>query len=119
MTNDDFDLTIEMCEACHRGAPTLTSDEATKLQPKVPDWEHVTVDDEPRLRRTFKFDGWLPAVEFVDEIAQVAEANDHHPFIQLEWGKVQVSWWTHKIHGLHRNDYIMAAKTDEIWAKSR
>lgn len=82
---------------------------------QIPDWERVDVKEVPRLRRTFTFDGWLPAVEFVNKVAQAAEKNDHHPLIRLEWGKVQVSWWTHKIKGLHKNDFIMAAKTDKIW----
>ncbi len=115
MTNEEHDLTIMKCEACHIGAPKMEEEEITSLMPQIPEWEQVSVKDVPRLRRTFKFDGWLPAVEFVNQVAQAAEENDHHPQIRLEWGKVQVSWWTHKIKGLHKNDFIMAAKTDSIW----
>jgi 4a-hydroxytetrahydrobiopterin dehydratase len=69
----------------------------------------------PRLRRTFRFDGWLPAVDFTNRVAALADSEGHHPMIRLEWGKVVVSWWTHAIKGLHRNDFIMAAKTDQLF----
>lgn len=115
MTNEDLDLTIMECEACRAGAPTATDDEISRMKPQIPEWEQVEVKEVPRLRRTFEFDGWLPAVGFVNKVAEAAEENDHHPQIRLEWGKVQVNWWTHKIKGLHKNDFIMAAKTDNIW----
>lgn len=114
MTDDDYDLTILSCEACRSGAPKMEDSEIAELMPKITEWEQVMVDEVPRLHRTFTFDGWLPAVDFVNKVARAAEENDHHPLIQLEWGKVQVSWWTHKIRGLHKNDFIMAAKTDVI-----
>lgn len=115
MTYQQFDLTIMTCEACHSGAPKMDESEVAEYLPQVPDWEKVEINGVPRLRRTFEFDGWLPAVEFVNKVANAAEENDHHPQIRLEWGKVQVNWWTHKIKGLHQNDFIMAAKTDSIW----
>lgn len=114
MTEEKFDLTEMQCEACHSGAPKMEAAEEAELMPGIPEWEKVDVNDVPRLRRTFSFDGWLPAVEFVNKVAAAAEANDHHPLIQLEWGKVRVDWWTHKIKGLHKNDFIMAAKTDAL-----
>lgn len=114
---DQFDLSDFTCEACRAGAPTVTESESARLKPHIPDWEQVEVKDVPRLRRSYEFDGWLPAVEFVNQVAQAAETNDHHPLIKLEWGKVTVNWWTHKIKGLHKNDYIMAAKTDAIWQR--
>lgn len=115
MANEELDLTIMSCEACRAGAPTIDDAEAAVLMPQIPEWEKVDIKDVPRLRRTFRFDGWLPAVEFVNRVADASEENDHHPQIRLEWGKVQVSWWTHSIEGLHKNDFIMAAKTDSIW----
>lgn len=116
MTDDQYDLTILSCEACRSGAPKMEESEISELMPSIPEWEIVNVNDVPRLQRTFKFDGWLSAVAFTNAVAESAEQNDHHPLIQLEWGKVQVSWWTHKIRGLHKNDFIMAAKTDAIAA---
>lgn len=111
-------LTSERCEACHAGAPMVTEAEEQELKQQVPDWEIAEVKGVKRLKRTFRFDGWMPAVRFVDAIAEVVEEEeDHHPVIRLEWGKVTVSWWTHAIGGLHRNDFVMAAKTDEIYRK--
>lgn len=115
MSYQQFDLTILTCEACHSGAPKMEEDEVAELFPQLPEWEKVEINGVPRLRRTFEFDVWLPAVEFVNHIAEEAEENDHRPQIRLEWGMVQVNWWTHAIKGLHKNDFIMAAKTDTIW----
>lgn len=112
--DDLYDIAIEECEACRAGAPTVTDEELEQLTPHVPDWEVLETDGIKRLHRSFEFDGWMPAVRFVDAVAQAAEDNDHHPNIVLEWGKVTITWYTHKIRGLHRNDFIMAAKTDTI-----
>ena len=65
----------------------------------------------------FSFDNYLAGLDFVSKIANLAEEEDHHPEITLEWGKVTVSWWSHKIKGLHRNDFIAAAKTDSLFAQ--
>ncbi len=109
-------LTSETCEACRADSPKVTEEEIGELKPQIPDWELTEVKGVPRLRRTFRFDGWMPAVRFVDALAELVEEQDHHPVIHLEWGKVTVSWWTHAIKGLHRNDFIMAARTDEIYS---
>jgi 4a-hydroxytetrahydrobiopterin dehydratase len=107
-------LVEEFCEACRPDSPTVTDAERAELMPQIPDWEEQVVNGVPRLRRTFRFDGWIPAVEFTNRVAALAEDQGHHPMIRLEWGKVTVSWWTHAIRNLHRNDFIMAAKTDEL-----
>ena len=62
--------------------------------------------------KVFNFDNYSDAISFTNKIAQLAEEEDHHPAILLEWGRVEVTWWTHKIGGLHKNDFIAAAKTD-------
>jgi 4a-hydroxytetrahydrobiopterin dehydratase len=108
-------LAEEFCEACQPTSPHVTDEERADLMPEIPKWEEVDVNGVPRLRRTFRFDGWLPAVHFVNRVAALAEDQGHHPMIRLEWGKVVVSWWTHAIKGLHRNDFIMAAKTDQFF----
>ena len=107
-------LTAEHCEACHAGAPMVTGEEERQLKPQILDWEIIEVNGERRLQRTFRFKGWMPAVQFADAVARVADEEDHHPSILIEWGKVTVTWWTHAIKGLHRNDFIMAARTDQI-----
>lgn len=108
-------LTSERCEACRTDSPLVTEAEVSELKPQIPDWEIVEVKGVRRLRRTFRVDGWTPAVELTNAIARIAEAEDHHPTILTAWGKVTVSWWTHAINGLHRNDFIMAAKSDQAF----
>lgn len=107
-------LAEEFCQACQPGSPTVTEEERQELKPQIPDWEEVEINGVPRLRRTFRFDGWLPAVDFTNRVAALADEQAHHPQIRLEWGKVTVSWWTHAIRNLHRNDFIMAARTDAL-----
>ncbi len=107
-------LTSERCEACHKGAPSVPASEEQELLKEIPEWRLIDVDGVKRLQRVFKVKGWRPAVTLTDQIASIADAEDHHPAILTEWGKVTVTWWTHAIQGLHRNDFIMAAKTDEL-----
>lgn len=109
------ELSQQKCEACRSGDPMLTDAEVAELQPQVPDWEVVEVDGIARLQRVFKFKNYAQAVEFTNKIASIAEEEDHHPLIVLEWGKVTVQWWTHVVKGLHKNDFIMAARTDELF----
>ena len=68
-----------------------------------------------RLERSFDFQDFAEALAFTNRVGQIAEEEGHHPDILTEWGKVTVSWWTHKIGGLHKNDFIMAAKTDSLY----
>jgi 4a-hydroxytetrahydrobiopterin dehydratase len=100
------------CVACRGGDPMLTDDEVAELHPKVPEWEIVEVDGINRLQRIFKFKDYIEAVAFTNKIAMSAEKEDHHPLLIVEWGRVTVQWWTHIVKGLHKNDFIMAAKTD-------
>jgi 4a-hydroxytetrahydrobiopterin dehydratase len=81
----------------------------------VPAWQIKEVDGVKRIERVFKLKNFIEAVAFTNKIAMVAEKQDHHPLIITEWGRVTVQWWSHKIKGLHRNDFIMAAKTDELF----
>ncbi|HET9322844.1 MAG TPA: 4a-hydroxytetrahydrobiopterin dehydratase [Gaiellaceae bacterium] len=109
-------LSDEKCVACRRDAPTVTDDELAELRPRVPDWELLELEEVPRLRRTFSFDDFATALEFTNRVGAIAENEGHHPALLTEWGRVTVTWWTHKIRGLHRNDFVMAAKTDELYA---
>ena len=104
------------CEACHIDAPLVTDQEIIELKPQIPAWEIIDVDNIKRLRCSFAFNAYLESLNFVSKIAAMAETEDHHPEIILEWGKVTVSWWSHKIKGLHKNDFIAAAKTDSIYS---
>ena len=108
------DLTKRQCEACRVGAPAATPDEISRFMRELPDWTIVEVDGVRRLTREFSFKDFKEALSFTNGVGEIAEEEDHHPSILTEWGKVTVSWWTHKIGWLHVNDFIMAAKTDEI-----
>jgi 4a-hydroxytetrahydrobiopterin dehydratase len=102
------------CVACRRDAPQVTADEIAELLPEIPDWELVEVDGVKRLQRVFRFDDFAQALAFTDQVGAIAEEQGHHPALLTEWGRTTVTWWTHKIKGLHRNDFVMAAKTDRL-----
>lgn len=101
------------CVPCRGDEPTVTEEEITELKPDVPEWELVQRNSVRQLEREFKFKNFKQALDFTNQIGEIAEAEGHHPVLVTEWGKVTVTWWTHKINGLHRNDFVMAAKTDE------
>jgi 4a-hydroxytetrahydrobiopterin dehydratase len=103
------------CTACEVGAPTVTEKEIAEFHPQVPDWELKEVDGIKRMERVFKFRNFRQALSFTNQVGEIAEEEGHHPAILTEWGKVTVTWWTHKIKGLHRNDFIMAARTDQLF----
>lgn len=96
------------------GEPALTESEIHRLRPNVPYWMVNSVEGVKKLEREFLFQDFRSALEFANQVGALAEAEGHHPAILVQWGKVRVSWWTHKIGGLHRNDFIMAAKTEEL-----
>jgi 4a-hydroxytetrahydrobiopterin dehydratase len=100
------------CEPCRKGAPQVTDAEAEALHRDVPEWRIEERDGENRLERVFTFPDFAAALAFTNRIGAIAEAEGHHPALLTEWGRVTVGWWTHKIGGLHRNDFVMAAKTD-------
>lgn len=107
-------LKNQVCEACRADSPRVTADEAAGLLTDIPDWQVVEANSVEQLQRRFKFKNFVEAMNFTQKIGDLAEQSGHHPAILTEWGQVTVSWWTHKIGGLHRNDFIMAAKTDEL-----
>lgn len=111
------DLTQQACSACVAGAPKLNAAQLAELQPQIPDWQEVSEAGISQLQRVFSFSDFGQAMSFANAVAELAETANHHPRLQVEWGKVTVTWWTHKISGLHLNDAILAAKTDELWAE--
>jgi 4a-hydroxytetrahydrobiopterin dehydratase len=108
-------LREEKCIPCRGDEPRLADAEIQKLVPQVPEWNVVERGDIKRLERVFKFPDFKHALEFTNKVGDLAEAEDHHPALTTEWGKVTVTWWTHAIKGLHRNDFIMATKTDQVY----
>src|SRR5262249_9015615 len=103
------------CVACRRDAPTVTEAEIAEFHPQVSDWDIVELDGIERLRRAFSFDDFAQALVFTNKVGELAEEEGHHPALLTEWGRTTVTWWTHKIKGLHRNDFVMAAKTDVLY----
>lgn len=108
------ELAQSKCTACRADAPKVTEEEIAGLKPLIPDWELVEVEGVPHLKRVIKFDDFAQAIAFTNRVAAMAEVEGHHPALLTEWGRVTVSWWTHKIRGLHKNDFIAAAKTDAL-----
>jgi 4a-hydroxytetrahydrobiopterin dehydratase len=104
------------CVACRRGEPMVTEAEIAELHPQVAEWQIVQREGIQRLERVFTLANFVQALAFTNRVGEIAEAEGHHPALLTEWGKVTVTWWTHKIGGLHRNDFIMAAKTDQLYA---
>ena len=109
-----INLTTGKCVACRAGEPTVTDSEIEMLHPQIPEWQVKEVDRVKRLERVFKFKNFVQALEFTNKVGAIAEEEDHHPLIITEYGRVTVDWWTHMIKGLHKNDFIMAAKTDQL-----
>ncbi len=108
------ELVRAKCVPCRGGEPTLTDQEIAELRPKVARWSLVERDGIKRLERVFRFEDFANAMAFTQKVADIAESEGHHPALLTEWGRVTVTWWTHKIRGLHKNDFIMAAKTDML-----
>jgi len=107
-------LSDNKCKVCQAGAPEMTAENIEKLMPDIPEWEVLEDKGVKRLTRTYKFKNFVEALDFTGKVGVIAEEEGHHPVITTEWGKVTVTWWTHKINGLHLNDFIMASKTDKL-----
>ena len=106
------DLASKKCVPCRGGVPTLTPSQAQEFLSQTPEWR--LEENATRLRRRFEFEDFVKAIEFVNRVAQIAEAEGHHPDIAIHWNKVDLVLWTHKIGGLHENDFILAAKIDRL-----
>lgn len=107
-------LTDLTCEACQTSALSVSAEEMQLLSEKIPQWEIINIDGINQLKRVFTFKNFKLALDFSNKVAELAEKEFHHPSILTEWGKVTVTWWSHSIKGLHKNDFIMAAKTNEL-----
>lgn len=110
-------LTDMKCVACRKSEPTVTDEEISRFLPQVAEWEVKERGGIKQLERAFKFDNFDQALSFTNKVGGLAEKEAHHPALLTEWGNVTVTWWTHKIKGLHRNDFIMAAKTDQLYSQ--
>lgn len=111
----DSELHQQSCEACQAGAPLVDPKDFPELLRQLSGWEVVSLDGVNQLQRTYTFKNFVDALTFTNKVGALAEEYNHHPEIRTEWGKVTVFWWTHKISGLHKNDFIMAAKSDQLY----
>ncbi|MBV1789876.1 4a-hydroxytetrahydrobiopterin dehydratase [Marinobacterium sp. D7] len=100
------------CEPCRGGTPPLTGEQAQEYMSQVPKW--TLSEDGKRISRAFSFDNFRDALSFVNRVGELAEEQGHHPEITFGWGYARIEIWTHKIDGLHENDFILAAKIDRI-----
>ena len=105
------ELARQHCEPCEKGTPPLSEPEAEALASEVPGWGR---DSNQKLRREFSFENFRDAFGFVSRVALVAEAEGHHPDIELGWGRAGIELTTHAASGLTRNDFVMAAKIDRL-----
>lgn len=110
-----MELKQAQCEACRADAPRVSPEERLRLAEQIPEWQTETVEGVDQLVRVFRFSNFRKALEFTNAVGELAEQEDHHPAILTEWGRVSVRWWTHKIRGLHINDFICCAKTDALY----
>jgi len=108
-------ISQERCQPTDFETDPLEPAQIAELVTYVSGWETVDCSTGPRLTKSFPFEDWLTAIAFVTLIAEQATFEDHHPVLTVGWGRVMAEWWTHKIYGLHRNDFIMACRTDHIF----
>ena len=107
-------LAYKACEVCRAGAPLATREEIAEYMSQLAGWHILDVAGVNHLQKVYRFKNFAQALKFTTLVGAIAEEENHHPAILTEWGKVTVTWWTHKIAGLHANDFIMAAKTDDL-----
>ncbi len=105
-------LSMKQCVPCRGGVPPLDRDQAENYLQEVPGWNLV---ESTRIQRRFKFKNFVEALAFVNRVAELAEREGHHPDIGFGWGYCDVTLYTHKIKGLHENDFIMAAKINALY----
>ena len=109
-------LSEQVCEACRAGTPKLQEADMKPLLREIPDWALVECGGMLQLERIYRFPDFAAALAFTNRVGALAEEAGHHPAILTEWGRVTVTWWTHSIKGLHKTDFIMAARCDEVAA---
>ncbi len=108
-------LADRQCTACHADSRPVTAAERADLLAGLAQWTLDCVDGVDQLAAEYRFPDFAAALAFVGRVGDLAEAENHHPRLVLEWGRVEVRWWTHSIGGLHLNDFIMAARSDRAF----
>jgi len=106
----------EKCVPCHGGEKPMDEDSVRRMLEEVEGWRLRTHNDVHKIEKVYEFSNFKKALDFTNAIGALAEEEGHHPVLVTEWGKVTVLYWTHATGGLHRNDFIMAAKTDDLFS---
>ncbi|MBN8414349.1 4a-hydroxytetrahydrobiopterin dehydratase [Halomonas denitrificans] len=114
MSEHPSSLSQQSCEACRWDAPHASESEMASWQKQLPEWQIVERDGIMQLERSYRFRNFKQALAFTNRVGEIAEEAGHHPALLTEWGKVTVTWWSHEMKGLHKNDFILAARTDEV-----
>lgn len=109
------DLADRICQPCRKGDQALSDPEIEKLLVGLPGWQIVERESIPRLEKSFKFPDFNQALIFTNQVGELADKENHHPAILISWGRAAVSWWTFVVDGLHENDFILAARTDQLY----
>jgi len=102
------------CEACHIDAPAVLDVQKNEYLAALSGWSVISVESIDQLQKSYSFNNFRNALAFTNAVGALAEEQGHHPDILTSWGKVTVTWWTHSIKALHKNDFICAAKTDGL-----
>lgn len=105
-------LTAKTCTPCQGGVEPMSHQQAESMMQQVPGWQ--LADSAKRITRCFKFKNFAESLAFVNEVGELAEQEGHHPDITFGWGYATVEVFTHKIGGLHENDFILAAKINQL-----
>jgi 4a-hydroxytetrahydrobiopterin dehydratase len=114
---DDMEgLAAKSCVPCRGGVAPLSPEDAERLLRQTPGW--TLEEGGTRLRRGLEFRDFVAAMQFVNRVADLAEEQGHHPDIAIHWNRVDLTLWTHKIGGLHENDFILAARVNRLWEDS-
>jgi len=103
------------CVPCMGNEPTVPAEEMKVYLNQLPGWHVIEQDGINRLQKVYMFKNFRQALDFTNRVGEIAEQEDHHPALTTEWGRVTIIWWTHAINGLHRNDFVMAAKSDRLY----
>ena len=107
-------LAGEQCAALSSDSTSASPTEVVDLKTQVPEWTVIN-DGMDKLERSYTFGSFADAMTFTNKVGAIAEEQAHHPQLTTEWGRTTVRWWTHVVGGLHRNDFIMAGKTDALY----
>ncbi|MBZ0297307.1 MAG: 4a-hydroxytetrahydrobiopterin dehydratase [Anaerolineae bacterium] len=111
------DLLLDKCEPVNSQSRPLSKAEIDEMKQQASEWQVVDVNGVPHLKREFTFENFAQALLFTQKVGELAEEQDHHPQLVTEWGRVDVEWWTHSVKGLHKNDFVMALKVDDMYSR--